>query len=145
MTEPTESVSLPVACEVCGEFFHAEARWFDEGHDPRCDEEGRHLHFTDPMAACPECKSGVKQLSKRVSIESSGVVWSAVLGNLGLAMRHPNNNGPSRELVHNFVENLGSRLEEEGILSPNQLRKIWRLEVEAGNEDFRHLIEPGVD
>jgi len=142
MAAPTEPTLVPIECEVCGEFFHANVAWFEEGHHSNCEVKGRHLHLTD-WSICPDCKSGVKQTSKRMSVESSGLIWTAVHGNLLFALRHPGNKGPSRQLVRNFVENLGSILEEEGVLTPNQLRKTYRLEVEAGNEDFRHLVEPG--
>lgn len=42
------------SCPACGEIFDMPIIWFDEGHDSRCEEKGRHAHLTDGL--CPTCK-----------------------------------------------------------------------------------------
>ncbi len=136
-----EVMSVEAWCEVCGELYIAPVVWFDAGHDPRCRDPLRHCHLVDPMAVCPDCKSGIKQTSKMISKEASGLVWAAVHGNLLLALRHPENRGSSRKLVVDFVKALEVLLEQEGVLTPNQLRKTRRLEVEAGSDEFGILTD----
>lgn len=59
-------------------------------------------------------------------------VWSAVHGNLCLALRHPSNRGPSRHYVETFVRALGQRLVEEGLLSAEELQQSEQLERQEG-------------
>jgi hypothetical protein len=54
-------------------------------------------------------------------IEADLLTWMAVHGNLLLALRHPENTGESRQIVERFVEALGKRLIEGGIISQAEL------------------------
>jgi len=62
-----------------------------------------------------------------------GLIWMAVHGNLCLALRHPSNTGPSRQIVIRFVRALGHRLVTHGVLTAEELRVAQRVEIdEAG-------------
>jgi len=65
-------------------------------------------------------------------VEASGLLWMAIHGNLCLALRHPANLGPSRELVLGFVKNLGRLLVEWGVLTEAQLAAAQKVEQEHG-------------
>ncbi len=121
-------------CEFCGKLFDAQILWFDQGHHENCKIEGRHHHPKTPM--CPECISGMEAMNKHILIHASGITWSAIHGNLLLALRHPDNTGSSRKLIIKFVKRLGEILELEGVVTPNILRQTYRLEAEAGNKEF---------
>lgn len=123
-------------CEFCGKLFDAEILWFDQGHHPNCEIEGRHHHPKAHGGICPECLSGKYAMEKAISIMSNGITWTAIHGNLCLALRHPDNKGPSRELIIKFVKKLGEVLEQEGAVTPNILRRVYRLEAEAGTKEF---------
>ena len=123
-------------CEFCGKLFDAEILWFDQGHHPNCEIEGRHHHQKTSCPICPECLSGKEAMDKVITIRSNGITWTAIHGNLLLALRHPDNNGPSRKLIVNFVRKLGEVLEQEGVVTPNILRLAYREEAEAGNKEF---------
>ncbi len=130
----SEPLTAEYMCEFCGKLFDAEVLWFDQGHHENCKIEGRHHHPKTPI--CPECISGMEAMNKHILIHASGITWSAIHGNLLLALRHPDNIGPSRELIVKFVKRLGEILESEGIVTPNILRQTYRLEAEAGNKEF---------
>ena len=75
-------------------------------------------------------------MDKVITIRSNGITWTAIHGNLLLALRHPDNRGASRKLIISFVWKLGEILEQEGVVTPNILRQTYRLEAEAGNKEF---------
>lgn len=61
-------------------------------------------------------------------------VWLGVHGALCLALRHPQFPSPTAVMVSEFVEQLGNRLVEWGILNDDELAHIRRTErqVQAG-------------
>jgi len=70
--------------------------------------------------------------SKQIfTFSGHGIAWMAVHGNLQLALRHPRNTGPSREIMLEFVERLGMALVDWGILSEAELALSKQVEREA--------------
>jgi hypothetical protein len=67
-------------------------------------------------------------LTTPFKVESPGIVWMAVHGAICLGLRHPAYIGPSRELVVNFVQALGESLIENGVLTPEELAEVQRVE-----------------
>jgi hypothetical protein len=51
-------------------------------------------------------------------------------GNLCLALRHPANRGPSRQLIEEFVRELGQNLVDNGVLTATELAEAQRVERE---------------
>lgn len=123
-------------CDFCGKLYDAEVLWFDQGHHPNCEIMGRHHHPKTPAIFCPECLSGADAMEKTITIMSNGITWTAIHGNLMLALRHPDNKGVSRKLIVQFTKKLGEVLEQEGVITPNILRRAYRLEAEAGSKEF---------
>jgi len=70
---------------------------------------------------CSSCAAALAQLAAMadtlVGLEVPILTLTAVHDNLMLALRHPENTGPSRELVEAFLEGF-----EEVFLRPNELR-----------------------
>ena len=62
------------------------------------------------------------------SIETSGLVWMALHGTLCLGLRHPKYVGASRQLVVEFVNELGRQLVEWGVLTSEELASVARQE-----------------
>lgn len=68
----------------------------------------------------------------RVSVRAELWVWMAVHGNLCLALRHPQNTGPSRvHGIEGFVCHLGKLLVEHGILTAEELAQAENFEKTA--------------
>jgi hypothetical protein len=65
-------------------------------------------------------------------VETSGLTWLAVLGNISLAVRHPNNNGPSSVLVRDFATKLLAMLINEGVISQADAALVYRDEMRYG-------------
>lgn len=73
------------------------------------------------------------------TITASLLTWITVHGNLCLALRHPQNRGPSRKLAVEFVKELGKALVEWKALTPEQLKAAEKLEVEEGSDEFAEV------
>ncbi len=67
------------------------------------------------------------------TVEECLFVWMTIHGNLCLALRHPENQGPSRAYTVAFVEKLGRLLVERGMLTQAQLDEAQRVEIEQIN------------
>jgi hypothetical protein len=61
-------------------------------------------------------------------VEANLLTWTAVHGNLCLALRNPSNRGASRQIVIDFVRELGAYLLERGALDKATLERAERLE-----------------
>jgi len=59
-------------------------------------------------------------------------IWLAVHGNLCLALRHPENRGPSRPYVEQFVKQLGRWLVVRGAITQREREAAEKLEREEG-------------
>ena len=64
----------------------------------------------------------------QIEIEADAFTWMTVHGNLCLGLRHPNNTGPSRKIVENFVEALEAMLVKSGLLSEEDVVSIHQVE-----------------
>lgn len=69
---------------------------------------------------------------KEIAVFADGVVWMAVAGNVQLALRHPENNGPSSRLARQFVDHLLGRLRDMGVISGDEFAAIMRDEMQNG-------------
>jgi hypothetical protein len=78
-----------------------------------------------------EVMPNVERCKQIFTFAGHGLAWMAVHGNLQLALRHPRNTGPSREIMVEFVERLGVALVDWGILSEAELELSKRVEREA--------------
>jgi hypothetical protein len=71
-----------------------------------------------------------------IEIETELLVWLAVHGNLVLALRHPDNRGPSRALVKRFAAHLLEILVAHELLSQEEAAAVEQeqaaAELEAG-------------
>ena len=69
---------------------------------------------------------------KEVTIKLNVITLMAVHGNLLLALRHPRNQGESRDLIIDFCKEIGEELVLLGALAPEQLKEAYRVEYENG-------------
>jgi hypothetical protein len=58
-----------------------------------------------------------EKLRLLVPVITEAVVWMAVLGNLQLALRHPENNGPSSSYAKQFGKQILEKLVSEQVLT----------------------------
>jgi len=72
----------------------------------------------------------------QAQVTANYLTWLAVHGNLCLALRHPQNRGPSRKYIVNFVKGLGKMLVAAGVITQRQLKEAERLEIEEGSQDL---------
>lgn len=70
-------------------------------------------------------------LERDIPLRANYLTLMAIHGSLCLALRHPQNQGPSRPLVVEFVKSLGELLVHVEALTPEQLAEAQRLEAEA--------------
>jgi hypothetical protein len=95
----------------------------------RIDDMMRRLE--DPVLAGELASKATKHARMRTDLLS----WMAVHGNLCLALRHPANDGLSRDLVRQFRDRLGRMLVEAGMLTREQLLEATALEREMSPHD----------
>lgn len=69
---------------------------------------------------------------KEVTINLNVITLMAVHGNLLLALRHPQNIGESRDLVIDFLKQIGEELVLLGAMAPEQLKMAYKVESERG-------------
>lgn len=64
-------------------------------------------------------------------LETNLLTWMAVHGNLCLALRHPQNRGPSRSVILEFLTDLSNLIVERGLLTREQMDAAFALEREV--------------
>lgn len=69
---------------------------------------------------------------KEITIKLNVITLMAVHGNLLLALRHPQNRGESRDLVIDFLKQIGEELVLLGAMAPEQLKMAYKVESEKG-------------
>lgn len=69
---------------------------------------------------------------KEVTINLNVITLMAVHGNLLLSLRHPQNIGESRDLVIDFVKQIGEELVILGAMAPEQLKMAYTVESDHG-------------
>lgn len=60
-----------------------------------------------------------------IPVIAPAIVWMGVIGNLQLALRHPKNVGPSRELMRELGRALIGKLEDEQVLTRDQAQEAF--------------------
>jgi len=73
--------------------------------------------------------------SKTGTVTANLHTWITIHGNVCLALRHPQNRGPSRALAIEFVKGLGRALVSWGALTEEELKECEKLEIEEGSID----------
>lgn len=77
----------------------------------------------------------------RITLECDAITALCVLGNIDLAQKHPLNTGPSKIFVGSFREQLLSKLAETGLLSPDELERIYsEEEVEVSRHEAQQRL-----
>lgn len=67
---------------------------------------------------------------EKTKVEATLLDWMTVHGNLCLALRHPQNSGPSRATVVKMIHVLGKLLVDKGMLTQEELNFATRVERE---------------
>ena len=73
---------------------------------------------------------------KEVTINLNVITLMAVHGNLLLALRHPRNQGTSRDLIIDFCKQIGEELVLLGAMAPEQLKEAYRVESGEGTPEL---------
>jgi len=74
--------------------------------------------------------------SKTGTVEADFLTWLTIHGNICLALRHPQNIGPSRLYAIQFVKMLGKALVQWGALTEEEFKDLEKLEIEEGFRDI---------
>ncbi len=74
---------------------------------------------------------------KEVSIRTNVLALLAVHGYLLLALRHPGNVGPTRDMVLNLCKDIGEQLVFLGAITPEELEGTYMEESIAGTPEFQ--------
>jgi hypothetical protein len=72
-------------------------------------------------------------VSKTGTITANLHTWLTIHGNVCLALRHPQNRGPSRQIALVFVKELGKALVRWGAITEEELKDAEKLEAEEGS------------
>lgn len=72
----------------------------------------------------------IRKAHARAEVIATLHEWMAVHGNLCLALRHPENTGPSRALIVGMIHRIGKILVEGGALTEEELNFATRVEQE---------------
>jgi hypothetical protein len=62
-----------------------------------------------------------------VSITAPVIVWMGIIGNVGLALRHPKNNRESSEMMRSFIAQTCDALEEAELITPEIAAALRRV------------------
>lgn len=66
-----------------------------------------------------------KKLALIIPVHAEAISWMAVIGNVVLALRHPKNVGPSRQVARDFCRALVTKLQEEGVFTEEIAREYY--------------------
>jgi len=83
-----------------------------------------------------ERENAERLVRTKTSVTADLLTWLTIHGNLCLALRHPQNRGPSRQFVVNFVKRLGQMLVTSGAITEEELKAAEKLEAEEGSSDI---------
>lgn len=67
--------------------------------------------------------------AKIIPINAPAGVWLAVLSQIDLAGRHPQNNGAVSKIAESFADQLRDRMLEEGMLTKEEYAECLRAQV----------------
>jgi len=65
-----------------------------------------------------------EKLRQAVQIEAAGIEWMAIVADIFLALRHPDNTGPAAELSYTAARRILDTLQAEGIITQDEARKL---------------------
>lgn len=68
-------------------------------------------------------------IRKIIPIHAEAAVWLAVLSQIDLALRHPQNNGPTARVAERFSDQLRDKLLEEEMLSKDEYAASLREQI----------------
>lgn len=71
-----------------------------------------------------------EEFEKHISIQLPAISWLAVHGNLCLALRHPENIGPSRTLAKSAILTIEAALLALDIMDQEDIEKVHRTELD---------------
>jgi hypothetical protein len=74
-----------------------------------------------------------EKLLLKIPVIAEALTWMTVLGSIQLALRHPENQGPSAKIARQFARQLADKLLEEGILSTEEIALMLRDEMRSAN------------
>jgi len=77
-----------------------------------------------------------RQVTTEATVTTNLLTWLAIHGNLCLALRHPKNSGPTRQYIIKFVKELGQKLVEWKVITPQELQAAEHLEQEESPHGF---------
>lgn len=83
----------------------------------------------------------LEKSNELIEVGVPALMLMAVHGNLRLALRHPENKGPSRELTEDFIELAEEAMKEVGLIDDEDIRNIHDQEKKSE----RRIILPGED
>jgi len=83
--------------------------------------------------------TGVDLSAKRLGVLFSAIEVLAIQGNLVLALRHPENQGPLRVVVLGILESLTEILLREGVITAEFLKKMQADEEAYGSPDVARV------
>lgn len=66
---------------------------------------------------------------KVIPVNATAVIWLAVLSQIDLALRHPQNNGAAARVAERFGDQLRDKLLEEGMLSKEEYAQSLREQI----------------
>ena len=78
-----------------------------------------------------------ENLQLEITVVAPAFAWMMVLGNMQLALRHPENTGPSAEMARQFGDQLLEKLIAEGVFTADEAitarsgALVWRDELIA--------------
>ena len=75
--------------------------------------------------------------TRKVAITTDMITWLNIHGNLCLALRHPENRGPSRIYIAAFTKMLGHFLVDSGAITEQELQAAENFEANLGSKEFK--------
>ncbi len=71
-------------------------------------------------------------LRERATVELPMITWLAIHGNLCLALRHPNNAGPSRLKIIEAIQVLSGIIIAAGVMTQQEMDEANKFERQSG-------------
>ncbi len=67
----------------------------------------------------------IEKCKLEILVIADALVWITVIGNIQLALKHPENDGPSASLMREFCERLIRKLLAEGVFTPEYAARVF--------------------
>lgn len=78
-------------------------------------------------------KNGPEWWAEEIPVIMTRNDMLCIIGNIILALRHPENKGPSVVYTRNIARRMAERLIEDGIILPPDVKREWKKELEVDN------------